>query len=124
MLSRTYTIMQPEQSAVQRLGSLAHLDQSDLRRIEEAAADARYYPARAEIVHEGAEPAKPTLLLRGWVAHQRILPDGRRQIVGLTLAGELFGRSWSCQDCALTSQVALDNVVLCTAPEAKAGSND
>lgn len=122
MLSRTYTIVQPEQSAVRRLGSLAVLAEADLRGIEEAAADARYYPARAEIVHEGAEPAKPTLLLRGWVAHQRILTDGRRQIVGLTLTGELFGRSWSCQDCALTSQVALDNVVLCTAPEAKAGS--
>lgn len=78
MLSRTYTIVQPEQSAVRRLGSLAVLAEADLRGIEEAAADARYYPARAEIVHEGAEPAKPTLLLRGWVAHQRILTDGRR----------------------------------------------
>lgn len=122
MLSRTYAIAQPEQAAVRRLGSLARLTETDLRKIADAAADARYFPARTEIVREGAEPARPTLLLRGWVAHQRILPDGRRQIVGFTLAGELFGRSWSCQDCALTSQVALDNVGLCTAPEAEPGS--
>ncbi|MBM0169913.1 helix-turn-helix domain-containing protein [Altererythrobacter sp. C41] len=122
MLSRSYAIAQPEQAAVRRLGSLARLSESELRRIADAAAQARYFPARTEIVREGAEPARPTLLLRGWVAHQRILPDGRRQIVGFTLAGELFGRSWSCQHSALTSQVALDNVVLCTAPEAEHGS--
>lgn len=123
MLSRTYAISQPEQAAVRHLGSLARLSETDLRKIADAAAEARYFPARTEIVREGAEPAKPTLLLRGWVAHQRILPDGRRQIVGFTLAGELFGRSLNCQDCALTSQVALDNVVLCTAPEPEPGSS-
>lgn len=122
MLSRTYAISPPEQAAVRRLGMLARLTEQDLRKIANAAADARYFPARTEIVREGAEPAKPALLLRGWVAHQRILPDGRRQIVGFTLAGELFGRSWSFQDCALTSQVALDNVVVCTAPEAEQNS--
>lgn len=122
MLSRSYPVTKPEQAAIRRLSSLARLTDADLHRIEKAAADARYFPARTEIVCEGGEPARPTLLLRGWVTHQRILPDGRRQIVGFTLPGELFGRSWSCQDCALTSQVALDNVVLCTAPEAEEGS--
>lgn len=122
MLNRAYAVAQPGQTAVRRLSTLARLSESDLRRIGEAAADARYYPARTEIVREGGEPARPTLLLRGWVAHQRILPDGRRQIVGFTLPGELFGRSWSCQECALTSQVALDNVVLCAAPAAEEGS--
>ncbi|MGV2495193.1 Crp/Fnr family transcriptional regulator [Pelagerythrobacter aerophilus] len=123
MLSRSYAISQPEQAAVRHLGALARLTETDLRKIADAASETRYFPARTEIVREGAEPAKPTLLLRGWVAHQRILPDGRRQIVGFTLAGELFGRSLSCQDRALTSQVALDNVVLCTAPEAEPGSS-
>jgi len=122
MLRRASSIPQLEESAVLHLGSLARLDDSDLRRIAKAAADARYYPARTELVHEGAEPARPSLLLHGWISHQRILPDGRRQIVGFTLAGELFGRNWGWQSCALTSHVALDDVVVCSAPQANEGS--
>lgn len=122
MLKRTCATSRPEQAAVRRLSSLARLTEHDLHKIEQAAADAHFLPARTEIVREGAEPAKPTLLLRGWVAQQRILPDGRRQIAGFTLAGELFGRNWSCQERALTSQVALDDIVLCAAPEAQPGS--
>lgn len=46
-------------------------------------------------VRQGAQigeerQAKPRFLLRGWVAHVRHLPDGRRQIVQLSVPGDLL----------------------------------
>jgi CRP-like cAMP-binding protein len=122
MLKRAFTVAKPESRAIARFKALERLDQNDIDRIARAATDARFFPARTELARERGEPARPSILLRGWLAHQRILPDGRRQIVGFTLAGEMFGRNWSCQDMALTSQIALTDVLVCAAPVALDGT--
>ena len=122
MLKRAYTVARSEERAIKRFQSFVQLEQRDADRIAKAAADARYCPARTELARERGEPSRPSLLLQGWIAHQRILPDGRRQIVGFTLSGEMFGRSWSCQEVALTTQVALTDVLVCAAPVALEGT--
>ena len=122
MLRRSHPIVDLKQSAIQHLSAFEALEEAELLRLERAAAGARHYPARTELTREGGESFPPSLLLKGWLAHQRILPDGRRQIIGFTLPGELFGRSWTCQERALATQVVLNDAIACGAPPAREGS--
>lgn len=121
-LKRAFEVAKSEDRVVRRFQSFVPLDSGDIDRLSKAAAGARLFPPRTELARERGEPCRPSLLLRGWIGHQRILPDGRRQIVGFTLAGEMFGRSWTCQDVALTTQVALTDILVCPAPVAMNGT--
>lgn len=122
MKRRAFNVAKPEERAINHLDSLVRLEQSDFERIARAAADSRFVPAKTVLAGERGETVRPSLLLCGWIAHQKILPDGRRQIVGFTLSGELFGRAWNGQVGALTNQVALTDVLMCSAPVALDGT--
>lgn len=47
--------------------------------------------AGAELHREEGAPARPRLLVSGWACYQRVLSDGRRQIFGFILPGDLIG---------------------------------
>lgn len=122
MLKRAFQVVNPEDRALARLSAHASLAESDRARIVNAAADARFFPARTELAAETTSPCAPKLLLNGWVARQRMLPDGRRQIVGFSLPGELIGRTEDHQDVALSTQITVTDVLTCTAPPALKGT--
>src|SRR5262245_42458088 len=46
---------------------------------------------RAELVSDGAGAAEPRFLAIGWACRQRVLRDGRRQILGFILPGDAIG---------------------------------
>ena len=122
MLKRAFRVAKVEDRAITRLNAHASLDEGDRARIIDAAADAILIPARTELASEITSPCVPRLLLNGWIAQQRTLPDGRRQIVGFTLPGELFGRSGDRQNVALSTRVTVTDVLACAAPPASKGS--
>ena len=51
--------------------------------------------ARTDIHPEGSYPP-PTAILSGWACRQRLLPDGRRQIVSFLLPGDVVGTLAPC----------------------------
>jgi len=83
----------PPNALAQRLASWTPLDADALRAIERLCAmPRRHLPARREFLREGDRPVQVHILLEGWACRQVMLPDGRRQIVGFHLPGDLL---WS-----------------------------
>lgn len=105
-------------AATRRLSRLAPLTDGDIRALQAAEAAARYVSARSELLHEGQEVTEVRMIVSGWAATVRILADGRRQIIGLLLPGDLFGDCRQSRPLANSSVVALTNAVVAVAPPA------
>lgn len=97
-----------------RLLTYADVSDDDLALLGRATAHAATFPARAELIREGHE-LRPLFVVEGWACRQRVLPDGRRQIVALYLPGDLIGsvldrppRYSPCTFLALTPVTASD----------------
>lgn len=107
--------------ALQRLTALAPLDDEDRALLRGAAEASHKVPARREILAQGAPIRQASILLEGWAYRARMLPDGRRQILHFLLPGDLVGMCAHRNPTALTTITALTDVILCPAPQARAG---
>jgi len=119
---RAATIIDDRQPALQRLAALAPLDAEVIDTIVAASGQAQTIRARRELVSEGREIAEPVLLLRGWAARVRLLPDGRRQFLSFLLPGDVVGHCAQPRPVAVATIVALTDVLVCAAPPAAPGS--
>ena len=73
-----------------RLQAFTRLSQDDLAAIDQLAKRGlRDIGARRDLLQEGDPPRVVNLILDGWACRYTTLPDGRRQIVGLFLPGDL-----------------------------------
>lgn len=73
-----------------RLQAFTKLSQDDLASIERASRrGTREVGARRDLIREGDEPKSVFLVLEGWACRYKQLPDGRRQIVGLFIPGDI-----------------------------------
>ena len=73
-----------------RLNSLSALSTAESKLVESLRNGRRRHTARSELYGEtAAVPAR--FVLSGWGCQQRILSDGRRQIISLLLPGDLIG---------------------------------
>jgi CRP-like cAMP-binding protein len=54
-----------------------------------AAEAVRSYAAREDLDEEGRQPVDVKLILAGWACRYKILADGRRQIIGFFLPGDI-----------------------------------
>jgi CRP-like cAMP-binding protein len=122
MHKRAFSVAEPQVRAISRLNRTVSLDPAEIERIGRSVAHSQFFAERSELASEGREPMRTSILLRGWLAYQRILPDGRRQIIGLTLPGELLGKLRGCQQTEFATQVAVTDVMVCAAPMAPDGS--
>ncbi len=105
-----------------RLSRLAKLDPAELAALQVAEHDSRPWPARREIIAEGDEIHAPRAILSGWACHQRILSDGRRQILSFLLPGDLIGLCPQRNPVASAPISAVTEVVTCPIPSAAANS--
>src|SRR5690606_35964259 len=87
-----------------------------------AAMNAMRFAAHREIVSEGAAGLTPSILLDGWACRIRNFPDGRRQILGFLLPGEMIGVCRPHEPLVLTTIVAATPVALCPAPPCGTGA--
>jgi CRP-like cAMP-binding protein len=102
--------------AIRRLTAIAALSPRAVAAVELAGASPRRLAARQEIHREGQALVRPRLMLTGWACQMRMFQDGRRQILGLLLPGDLIGNA-SCRDAvAFTTVAALTPMTLATMP--------
>lgn len=103
--------------AVTRLSTLAPLDGEALRALERAIASSTTDRPRSELMSEGQEIANALLVVDGWAARMRILPDGRRQFLSFLLPGELIGLCSHQRALAVSTVVAITPLRTCRAPD-------
>ncbi|WP_322965216.1 Crp/Fnr family transcriptional regulator [Sphingomonas fuzhouensis] len=109
-------------AAIRRLTALTPLDETDLACLDAAADRARGYPLRHAFMTIGRPMPEPLLLLHGWAARVRILPDGRRQFMSFYLPGDVIGSAHQALPIASATVIALTECTACPAPAAPAGS--
>ena len=99
-------------SVIARLDALRPLSPREKALIEGLAGRTRSVEAGACLMEEGDPIAVPIYVLAGWGCRQRMLPDGRRQIVSFVLPGEGSGLCRRPRPLAFTSTVALTALVV------------
>ena len=81
-----------ESNAERLIRKLEHgvaLPQEEKRALEEACASVQRFAARDDLVKEGEPTPGVNLILDGYACRYKLLSDGRRQIVGYFLPGDL-----------------------------------
>ncbi len=79
---------------LRRLSQLADFLPHEADLVRSACANVEGATAGSQLFAEGDRLNRVTLLVSGWACQQRILSDGRRQIFGFALPGDLLG-AWS-----------------------------
>jgi CRP-like cAMP-binding protein len=84
--------------------------------------------ANQYLVREGERPGHVHLVLEGWAARYKLLPDGRRQITGVYMSGDLCDSAWLAPGQATHPVVALTPLhsarISCRDLEARAFQDD
>jgi CRP-like cAMP-binding protein len=73
---------------VRKLESVGGIAPSDREALEDLSGDVREVDARRDIISEGDRPDHVRLILSGWAARYKILPNGRRQITAFLIPGD------------------------------------
>lgn len=105
-----------------RLSRLTQLQPADVEMLQAAERDQHRFPARRELIREGEPVRERRALLSGWACRQRILSDGRRQILGFLLPGDLIGVCQHSAPLASTTILAITEIVTCPVPAAEPAS--
>jgi CRP-like cAMP-binding protein len=78
------------EAAIYKLSRLRDLSEEDTVFVRQAAkVSDRFYPG-ADLCREGERPPA-RVIVSGWAARARVLPDGRRQIFAFLLPGDMIG---------------------------------
>lgn len=93
-------------TVLRKLHALSPMSPQDMALIEQLAGLTPHRPG-AELVVEGKGVPTPRLVVNGWAARIRTLPDGRRQILGFVLPGDGIGLCHRGRPLALTTLVAI-----------------
>lgn len=104
--------------AMARLNKLSPLSRDQQLALNAAFANPRNVKAQREIQAEESPVLNPLILRTGWAGRVRHFSDGRRQILGLLLPGDLIGIRRQRHPVAATTIVALTDVTVCSAPDA------
>jgi CRP-like cAMP-binding protein len=111
-----------ESALLTRLSRLTRLAADQVDALRTAERDQFHVPARRKIIGEGDPIRERRALLSGWACRERILSDGRRQILSFLLPGDLIGMCRHTNPVAPTSIVAITDLVTCPVPAAEPGS--
>ena len=71
-----------------KLQTVIDLSEDDLARIEGLCTEIAAVSAKRDIIREGERPEHVHLILEGWAARYKILPDGARQITAFLIPGD------------------------------------
>lgn len=73
---------------VRKLENLTHLSEEERARCDEICVNVRRVPRKRDIIAEGTAPTHVHLVLDGWAARYKVLPDGSRQITAFLIPGD------------------------------------
>lgn len=71
-----------------RLGIFADLDDEDRSVLRHLSRNVRTLPAKRDLISDGDRPEHVHLILEGWAARYKVLPDGSRQIMAFLIPGD------------------------------------
>jgi CRP-like cAMP-binding protein len=71
-----------------KLETFAPLDEEERQALDHVCRNAREMEARRNIIREGDRPDHVHLIVDGWAARYKLLPDGARQIVAFLIPGD------------------------------------
>jgi CRP-like cAMP-binding protein len=113
--------IKPEEShygsvARRALGRFGPLRSADETRIRAAIEHSEAQPVWSQLLGEGEPIECPRILLAGWAARVRWLRDGRRQILGFFLPGDIFDLSFAPRAVGVTPIMSLTRVVFARFP--------
>jgi CRP-like cAMP-binding protein len=107
-----------------RLHGLATISEADEGRLKEAVRRTRSVAARRDICLEGEPIVSATMIVSGWACRSRLLSDGRRQILGFLLPGDIIGLCRHPNPLALSAVNAITEVTICDAPLPQSSRSD
>jgi cAMP-binding proteins - catabolite gene activator and regulatory subunit of cAMP-dependent protein kinases len=71
-----------------KLEAFTKLSADDRQALTKVSKNTRFIDARRDLISEGDKPRYVHMVLEGWGARYKTLPDGKRQIVSLFLPGD------------------------------------
>lgn len=95
--------------AIRKLSAFGELESDDVALLQSLKQSERFSAGKT-IRPTGEARPRPRVLVSGWAARQRFMPDGRRQILGIVLPGDLIGVCEYDANWAMTSTAALTSV--------------
>lgn len=78
----------PGPAVASKLEAFTRLSGDDRAALAQVSRNFRYIDARRDLISEGDKPRFVHLMLDGWAARDKQLPDGKRQIVALFVPGD------------------------------------
>lgn len=93
-----------------RLAGLSSLAPHEIELIESLGGPSKPHAAGTSICPNDDGSPHPRLIVSGWACRPRFLPDGRRQVLGVLLPGDLMGDRGERRPLALNPVVALTPV--------------
>ncbi|WP_336487263.1 Crp/Fnr family transcriptional regulator [Methylobacterium nigriterrae] len=105
----------PADPLVRRLTAFGTLGPGEIDLLREAIQRPASVGPRADLSSQNGKGAKARLLVAGWAARQRVLSDGRRQIVGFVLPGDFVSFSLHRAPLRYANTVTLTQAVLAEA---------
>jgi CRP-like cAMP-binding protein len=73
---------------IDKLARFATLDDGDVAALTRSTANARWVPARRDLIREGDRPGAVFVILEGWACRYKILPSGTRQVLAHLMPGD------------------------------------
>jgi CRP-like cAMP-binding protein len=120
-MAANFALSASSQPALRRLAALGDLNDSEMHALRDATSARRTVAQYRMIQTEGEPITGPSIVLSGWAAAIWSFADGRRQIMGVALPGELIGMARQQRPLAPCSIYAVTDVILCPAPRPLAG---
>ncbi|MBL8270564.1 Crp/Fnr family transcriptional regulator [Steroidobacter sp.] len=74
---------------IRKLENFAELAEDEKRALQEAAGPVRPYAAHEDLLREGEQANGVAVVVSGFACRHKMLPDGRRQIIGYFLPGDM-----------------------------------
>jgi len=106
-----------------RLRCLSRLSAAEIEALVRSAETCQHIAGGRDIWAEGHPIAAPQIVLSGWAYRTRIFHDGRRQILGFLLPGDIIGMCRQSLPLAQTTITAISPLQIFAAPPAAPGSS-
>jgi CRP-like cAMP-binding protein len=74
---------------IRKLENFAELADEEKRALQDAAGPVRAYGSHEDLLREGEQPNGVAVVVSGFACRHKMLPDGRRQIIGYFLPGDM-----------------------------------
>jgi CRP-like cAMP-binding protein len=79
----------PIQALIRKLETFAELSEEEKRALQEAVGPTRSYGSHEDLIREGDQSSGVPVVISGFACRHKMLPDGRRQIIGYFLPGDM-----------------------------------